>query len=293
MTMSPQIIGLRAAQVAIVSALVVIMNVLAPVRAADLPVKTAARPVAAVYNWSGFYIGGDAGGAWQRESGTSNYFQTFTGIDPSLVNNPQGNKSSRTAFVGGVHAGYNWQMSQLVVGVEADIDWTNVKRSFCRQTDIQSLACADVFRGFLTFTEKAEWIGSARGRLGYAFDRFLVYGTGGAAFGKLDTTISASCLVGGCGGTSTLQSVAGSFSNNRVGWVAGAGFEALVDASWIVRAEYLHYDLGTVTNSLGFAALSPGLLPATISATWSRGVTYDVVRAGLSYKFGGPVVAKY
>ena len=269
-----------------------------PAVGADLPARTytkAPTMVAAAYNWTGFYVGVDAGGAWERDSGTTNFFQTFAGIAPFLIDNPQTNSFRSASFIGGVHAGYNWQMSKWVLGIEADWDWTNPKNSFCRQTDVQSLPCADAppGRGFLTLNEKTQWLASARGRVGYAWDRFMIYGTGGVAWGKIDTSINANCVLGGCGASVTLLNITGNFSDTKVGWVAGAGVEAMLDANWIVRAEYLHYDLGNVTDTFGFNGISPGGLPEPQSATWSRRFTYDTVRAGLSYKFGGPVIAKY
>ena len=255
--------------------------------AADMPVKAPPPPaVAPANNWTGLYIGANAGGVWERDVGNSNYNDPNT--PANLTNNVQGNSLGGRAFIGGIQAGYNWQMMQWVFGIETDWDWTNVKNGFCRQTDVDSVACSDNGAGFITLNEKTEWLGSVRARVGYAWDRFMFYGTGGVAWGKIDTSINPNCLVAGCGFGNTHLNITSDFSNTRTGWVAGAGIEAVLNMNWTARVEYLHYDLGSFTNTFYFFA-DPGFL---VSANWSRSFRYDAVLAGLSYKFG-PVVAQY
>ena len=249
--------------------------------AADLHTKAPTR-AAEVFNWTGFYVGGNVGGAWENESGTSNFFSSSA--PAAQANTPQSNSLRNTAVIGGVHAGYNWQMTRWVFGVEADWDWTHTKNGFCRQTDNLSAACTDNGRGFLILNGKADWLDSARGRLGYTWDRFMIYGTGGAAWAKFDSSINTNCLVAGCGSNTVGQNTTANFSDTKSGWVAGGGVEAMLDTDWIARAEYLHYDLGSVTNTLAGDQQS---------TTWSRAFRYETVRVGLSYKFGGPVQTGY
>jgi outer membrane immunogenic protein len=191
--------------------------------------------------------------------------------------------------MGGIHAGYNWQMAQWVFGVEADFDWTDRKIELCREPYRTLSACSDDGVGFLAFREKTEWLGSARGRLGYTWERVMIYGTGGAAWGKVNTSINANCLVNGCGLSPVQLNTTANFSDTKVGWVAGAGVEAMLNANWILRMEYLHYDLGQVTSTLNLIA-DPSF-PQDI--TWSHSFRYNTVRVGLSYKFDGPAAAKY
>jgi outer membrane immunogenic protein len=253
--------------------------------AADLNTKAPTR-VAEVFDWTGFYVGGNVGEAWENESATTNFFSSFfsSNSPAAQTNTPQSNSLRNRAVIGGVHAGFNWQMTRWVFGVEADWDWTHTKNGFCRQTDNLSAVCTDNGRGFLTLNGKTEWLASARGRSGYAWDRFMIYGTGGAAWAKFDSSINANCLVAGCGSNTVSQNTTANFSDKKLGWVAGGGIEAMLDTDWIARAEYLHYDLGSVTNTL--AAVEQ-------STTWSRAFRYETVRVGLSYKFGGPVLAGY
>jgi outer membrane immunogenic protein len=251
--------------------------------AADLTARPpAAAKAAEIFNWPGFYVGGNVGGASENESGTSNFFSSNS--PAAQTNTPQSNSLRTRAVIGGVHAGYNWQMTRWVFGVEADWDWTNAKNGFCRQTDNLSAACTDNGRGFLTLHGRTEWLNSARGRLGYAWDRFMIYGAGGAAWAKFDSSINANCLVAGCGSNTVSQNTTVNFSDTKPGWVAGGGVEAMLDTDWIARAEYLHYDFGSVTNTLAAAQQS---------TTWSRAFRYETVRVGLSYKFGGPVQTGY
>jgi outer membrane immunogenic protein len=260
--------------------------------AADLaapPYTKAPPPAAVVYDWTGFYIGGNVGGLRQDNVAFTNFTQTSS--VSALLANPQATSLANTSAIGGVHAGYNWQVTKWVFGVEGDWDWTGAKNSFCRQTDINSVACTDNGEGFLTASDKTEWLASARGRVGYTWDRMMLYATGGGAWGKIDTDINASCLVDGCAESILRINQTTSFSSTRTGWVAGAGIEAMVAPNWLVRAEYLHYDLGSTNDAV---VLPSSALSAPQVASLSRSHQYDTFRAGLSYKFGGPaVVAKY
>jgi outer membrane immunogenic protein len=185
------------------------------------------------------------------------------------------------SIIGGIQAGYNWQVNQWILGIEGDWDWTHSNSSFCRQTDNLSASCSDNSRGFLTINSSPDWIATARARLSFTWDRYLVYGTGGAAFGRVETSINANCLVGGCGLSSILLNTTGNFSDTKTGWVAGGGVEATLTQNWLVRVEYLHIDLGTISDSLNLV----GTGGQQQSASWSRSERYDVVRTALSYKF--------
>ena len=176
------------------------------------------------YNWTGFYVGINGGGAW----GSSDFSAPF----------PTGAFDLSGALVGGT-VGYNWQMGQFVFGVEGDIDWSNVRGS---------TAC-----GGTSCETKNDWLATARGRLGYAFDRFLPYVTGGAAFGNIKTNIPG----------------VGSTSDTNVGWTVGGGIEAAVAGPWTAKVEYLYVDLGRGGSILGSDAK----------------FNANVVRAGLNYRF--------
>jgi outer membrane immunogenic protein len=261
-----------------------------PATAADIAVKAPnykAPPPLIVYNWTGFYIGGSVGWAHQRDSGTSNWFAP--GSSPRQVNNPQSDSLSADWVIGGVQLGYNWQVApSWVLGVEGDWQWSRPKYSFCRQTDVFSIPCADNGIGFLTIGGETKWLATIRGRVGLTFDRIMVYGTGGVAWADVHTAIAASCLVNGCGNQILQLATAASFSETKAGWVAGVGIEGMLSANWTARAEWLHVEVGTITDALNI--LGAG---GPQSATWSRTVRYDVLRFGVNYRFGGSVVASY
>src|ERR1700691_3242743 len=137
----------------------------APALAADMPIKAPpmAPVLAAAYNWTGFYLGGNVGGERQSDPGTSTCFQA---LGAGLDNNPQANALTGHAIIGGIQAGYNWQINQWVLGVEGDWDWTHSNSGFCRQTDAGSVPCSDNGRGFVTLDSRTDWIATARRRLG-------------------------------------------------------------------------------------------------------------------------------
>jgi outer membrane immunogenic protein len=259
--------------------------------AADLGARTytkAPAMVEAAYNWTGFYIGGDIGAASLSHNFTSN----FTQDSSTLGNNLQQNSFSSTSFIGGVHAGYNWQFApNLVAGVEGDWQWVRSSHSFCRQTDIQSIACIDDdlegnARGFGTVSGRLNSIATARARLGWTIDRVMFYGTGGAAFANVKSSLGLSCLADGCGVNGVKFAASSNTSAHVTGWVAGAGIEWMIAHDWILRAEYQHIDFSDVS-----ARFSPDC--GGCALTSSQNLRLDVVRTGLSYKFGGPVLAKY
>ena len=110
----------------------------------------------------------------------------------------------------------------------------------------------------------------------------MVYGTGGAVWGHVQTTESLSCLVGGCGSSSLKLAASSTVSQTKTGWAAGLGIEGMLDAHWSVRAEWLHVDLGNLSDTF----MTVGI-PGTQSVVWSRDERFDIIRAGVNYRFGG------
>jgi outer membrane immunogenic protein len=251
--------------------------------AADLPVKAppAVAPTPAAHNWTGFYLGGNVGWARQRVDGTSDFTQPFPTTSTPLSESP-----SDDSFIGGLQLGYNWQFApHWVVGIEGDWQWTDPHYSFCRKTDSfpAGSTCADAppnNRGIVTVTSSTRWLTTLRGRLGWTWDRFFIYGTGGGAWGKVDTTLTASCSVGGCGNNGNVNVTSTDFSNTQGGWVAGAGVEAVVYGNWTAKLEWLHIDLGNVTDAF---STSPSV--GSYGVSWSRNMQFDTVRLGVNYKF--------
>ena len=221
----------------------------APASAADLAArpytKAPVAPVAAVYNWTGFYLGIVGGGAWQSDS------------DPKM----------KGGFVGGT-AGYNWQTGNVVFGVEADGAWADVSASVTGAAVVPPLGLVTA-----TASSKTDAMGTVRGRIGWAVNNVLFYGTGGYAW--IDNKISA---------TATAGAVSATISDSKwhSGWTVGAGVEAFFAPQWSVKGEYLYRSLGSETYFSGIGA------PAS-----SGTINFHTVQVGVNYHFGAPVVAKY
>ncbi len=221
-------------------------------------------------------------------NGISNFFQNDP--DPAYANFTQTQSMGGTSFTGGFHAGYNWQFAPtFVVGIEGDWQWMKPRYAFCRETDIDSIPCFDNDFGFVSASSQTRSLATIRGRLGWTFDRFMVYGTGGVAFADIKTTLNTNCLQEGCADSGGQNFTSASYSTVRTGWVAGAGVEWMLATNWMVRAEYLHADLGKVSNVLMLDPVNSCTSSGPCGASWSRDVAYDIVRFGASYKFAGPV----
>jgi outer membrane immunogenic protein len=206
-------------------------------KAADIPrpLYKGVHSVVAFYNWTGFYIGINAGYGFGNSTWTA----------PPVSPDPKG-------FLVGGTIGYNYQVGSIVYGLEGDLDWSDVKGS---------VAC-----GAFSCETRNEWLGTARVRLGYAFDRWLPYVTGGGAFGNIKASSTNPAIPGG--------------SDTSFGWTIGAGLEYAFLSNWSAKIEYLYVDLGSV--DVGTAAV-----PNSVSFKES------IVRAGLNYKFAGPIFSRY
>jgi outer membrane immunogenic protein len=213
------------------------MNGAATAKAADLPPRYLPPPRAPVFvpffTWTGFYLGINAGYAF----GDTRWTNTLTGLSTGDFNTD--------GFIVGGTAGYNWQLGSAIFGIEGDFDWSNVKGA-------TNLNCAP------NCETRTTWFATARGRIGYAFDRFLPYFTGGAAF--------ADVKLQGTGITA--------HSDTQIGWTVGVGLEYAFLPNWTTKIEYLYADLGTV-NCPAASCLVP------IETT----LKLNIVRAGLNYKF--------
>ena len=267
--------------------------------AADLAARpyTKAPVMVEVYNWTGFYIGGNAGYSWGRSSTDVSYFNTVTGapiVPPA--GSILGSSFDMNGGIAGGQLGYNWQTSNWVWGLEADLQWSGERGS-------SAYRCAGTLAGGvclpgLTFLpagatgtnvaldQSLEWFGTVRGRAGLlATPQVLLYGTGGLAYGSIKTSAA---LAGFTPGGIALASL-GSNTETRVGWTVGAGVEGMITRNWTAKLEYLYMDLGRY--DAGSFTLAPA---STIGANVSSNFRDHILRVGLNYKFDGPpVVAKY
>jgi outer membrane immunogenic protein len=256
-------------------------------QAADLPsrgVAPAPAPIyaAPIFTWTGFYVGLNAGyGFGGNKSVTVGGSPLITG-NQVLGAIPFAVSTDRDGFIGGAQIGYNWQAGAFVYGLEADFQGTDIKKSGSA-CDIVG-GCASVIT---TASTKLDWLGTVRARFGFAaFDRTLLYVTGGLAVGssKLSGNINE---LAGAGN----QFIASASSNARAGYTIGAGAEYAFTQNWSAKLEYLYYDLGS-RSAVGVQTNPIGPEFAVFRAKTDG----HIVRAGLNYRFGGaagPVFAKY
>ena len=254
--------------------------------------------------WTGPYIGIKAGYGWGdagKDAAASSaqrtrVFRAFGFPSELLVTDETvagpavaGTLSADVdGWLGGGQIGYNWQANGLLIGVEADIQWTGQDGSSAVCT---SAACAPGAT-YANASYDLDWIGTVRGRLGVLVDpAFLIYATGGWAFGHINADYEAG-IVGG-------QTVSFSSDASRSGWVIGGGAEWLVHRNLTLKAEYLYMDLGSVDGG-GFSTASQVITPnvpkrgfTTVTDTTFDGAlrgrfAEQIFRVGLNYHFDEP-----
>ena len=236
-----------------------------PALAADLPARTytKAPPPVAMYNWSGFYIGLDGGGA-----SSHNCWNLTSAIGVGLIpTTSEGCHDATGGLVGG-QVGYRWQMTNWVFGVEAQGDWADLKGS-----NTSSLAALAP----LVNQTKIDAIGLFTGQVGYAGNNVLWYAKGGAA-------VTDNKYTGVLG-----PLVIDTASKTRWGGAVGTGVEVGFAPGWSVGVEYDHLFMGSQTVAFGLS-LAPAVI-GTRTDNIKQDVDMGTVR--FNYTFGGPIVAKY
>lgn len=239
---------------------------------ASVSATQAADAVASVYDWSGFYAGVNAGAAINNTDIENEFISNRQRVDVLQHNLT----SDQTVFTGGGMLGYNHQIDRVVLGVEADFSYLG----FSEDNSKRVVRTFEEFPGFEVRTKndlsfEANWFGTIRGRLGYAFDNVLIYGTAGAAYGHLSAEQSYTACAINC-----LDLLDGSESVVNWGWTAGGGVEVGFDR-WSLGAEYLFVDLGSAdweTNEVDVIGSSGG---ANGNIDWQ----FSVVRATAKLHF--------
>jgi len=248
-------------------------------------------PPAPVFNWTGLYAGingGFGGGVLKPTLDSSSGYDSASHFPGTTDTDAQ--THGLGGFTAGGQAGYNYQFrNNVVLGVESDFQWSDIRASNRRNAAVSLNADTPFPINWLTSTETAvrqNWFGTTRLRAGYLFtDRFLGYVTGGVAYSEftasswgIGTTLTPPVTV--------FSNTSGAATSTRIGWAAGAGFEYAVGNNFSLKTEYLY------SQYAGFAApyLNTALsVPITTSGTLSTGpLGIHLVRAGLNYKLGGP-----
>jgi len=239
------------------------------------PVHKAASAHAPVFNWTGFYVGVNAGGAWGHSDVDSNIFND--GPPPS--NTPaliaQINSINDTTFkpnsgIFGVQAGYDIHSGNLLLGGVLDFNWMRLKAS----RDLTSTGT-----GVVTIHDEMEtgWLFTARPRLGFITGRWLIYGTAGLAVTRLKYSHNHTSVTG------SISTAPASVSDTLLGWTAGAGLEAMLGRNWTVFAEYLYADFGDVDTP---RVRVQNTLAGTLNTVYDHNInlTANIFRVGLNYK---------
>ena len=259
--------------------------------AADMPARgpaVAPAPyVAPLFTWTGFYVGLNAGAAWHGNDNCPGLYTYSGGVIGSRINAfaPACN-SDNTAFTGGVQAGFNWQMGSVVVGLEGDINWigNDSKRGF--NNYVGPAIGTNITNYSLDGNPQSNMLGSIRGRLGWSFDRAMLYITGGAAFRNSgsDEVIYAYNSVTGA----NVAAYAVNSGRNNVGWSLGGGLEWAFTNNVSLKLEYLHSQFNTGDGV--YLTTRDGYTAYAFRGDNNRD-SVDIARLGINYRFGGPVSA--
>jgi outer membrane immunogenic protein len=241
--------------------------------AADIPAPVYKAPpvVVPVFSWTGCYIGATAGAVRSNADITWAPNPEGFAVGSSVVSALGNNTIHQTGFTGGGEIGCNYQTGSFVIGAEGDWQYTNVN-----STLTSTFAGAGILApATATETVQSRWLATARGRAGFAVDKWLFYVTGGAAFAEAKFSDNIAFA-----GSGTFN--AASSNDTRVGWVVGGGVEWAFDPHWTVKAEYLHADLGTV--SFTSANSNPAVFPLS-TINHSHRLTEDIGRIGVNWRF--------
>jgi outer membrane immunogenic protein len=233
---------------------------------ADLPLRRVykAPPAELVFNWSGFYVGGNVGYGWgEADIGAR-------GLSKNLQLPAE--RIDAGGFLGGVQAGWNHQIGGFVLGAEVDFSWSDING------DVTSTIVAGKDKGSASLSSSVTWIATATARVGYTWDRFLVYGKIGAAWAHFDYDHSDSVTIRR---VTTVHHA--NASETRSGWTIGTGIEWAFWGNWSAKAEYNYIDLGSRTVNFTPVGGNPDIEQRI-----------SVIKAGINYRFGpNVVVAEY
>jgi outer membrane immunogenic protein len=212
-----------------------------------------------VYSWTGFYVGVNIGATGHEAAAQDLNGWGANGTPPYVT--PWFNSNKTTASYGG-QVGYNWQLSNFVVGIETDLSYIGSSNTFVPTNNI--IACGTTCG--VSATNELTWLSTFRGRAGFAIDRIMIFGTAGAAVGQVNNHWGW-----GDRGFSDSQFRA---SGTRSGYVYGGGIELMVMPNWVVRAEGMHVDLGTSRSTIvgvPFCCVAPGAFTTEFKNTANIG----------------------
>jgi outer membrane immunogenic protein len=230
------------------SASVVAIVLASGAQAADLAARLAYKApvlVPAPWSWTGFYVGANIGAVRGHSD---------TNVDSLVFGSYPAASLGGTSVIGGIQAGMNWQLNRFVFGIEGDLSGLSLNSS----------GLVSAFTVPVTYSSRVNWLATLRGRVGLAFDRALIYGTGGVAFADLKDNVNAPVF------PFTIDS-----SSHATGWTAGGGIEYAFAEHWTAKVEYLHVKFHD-------RSAFPTILPQYV---FQFKHSLDIGRVGINYKF--------
>jgi outer membrane immunogenic protein len=245
--------------------------------AADMPAKAPVAAPSYSYDWSGFYLGLNAGAAIDPAHFKTSTVHSDIGYFEDTAVGPiadAGDRKVRTpGFTGGIQAGYDWQISNTVLGIEADFNYMGVKGSAVSSAVYPENA-PDSFT--VKQSLKTDWLLTVRPRVGWAANNWLFYVTGGLALTRIKGAFIFADTIG--------ASESASMSRTRAGWALGGGVEYRISGPWSLKIEYLRVDFGSVSTTSTNLSLDEVKYPSN-PFTHSIRLSDDIVRVGLNYRF--------
>ncbi len=203
-------------------------------------------------NWSGFYAGVNGGYAWDASS-IGDQLGVFD-ISPA-------------GGFGGGQIGYNFQRGNIVFGIEADIQGADISDAVTKSVMFDKTPVS------ITVKSSLDYFGTVRGRLGYAFDRTLVYATGGFAFGHITDELSGSVTIRDRTFTAAIED-----ETTSTGYVVGGGIEHKFSPAWSVKGEYQYINLGQDSGWANFTGEDYALHTVRVGLNYHVGSTYEPLK---------------
>lgn len=252
-----------------------------------------AAPMVTAVNWSGFHVGGHVGGGWQETefqdpSGTAALIECCSMIG-ALTPGAAAPSATGGAFLGGVQAGWNYQIKRLVTGI--DVDWSATRLSSTNTAIYQGSGTVTGANVAESFGMRTDWTATATAKVGLAYDRWLAYAKGGVALAHENDSLNLSGpntqYAAVEGGNFAFTATSG---ETRIGWTVGTGLAWAYDDHWSAKIEYDYLDFASKAVDFGGVfqnALRGGYGPMTSSATLNTNNTQHVseLKLGIDYRF--------
>ncbi len=270
------------------------LAIAATASAADMRMPLKAPPPPPVFNWSGCYLGGYVGGAFNTKDvvftdlGNTNFRAYSGGITAGRVEDRHSwDLESDNGFFAGGTLGCNWQPvgSPFVLGIEGEGGYLKVEGSSFDPSisPTISVAALRATTDVLGSAKVGDWYAMITGRLGYAWDRWLLYVKGGAAFLPVHASVTDACLTAGCGN----WIISTTSKDTVTAWTAGGGAEWAFAYNWSIKAEYMFIGLSETVTTCGSATVASGATVGGGPFCFNHDFGgIHTAKVGLNYRFG-------